>query len=433
MIRPPFSASAATAASRSNPPRRTNAKMPHPSPNSLFPNPYPLPFPPRMARLISLVVLLAIVILVAALFYMVMASFIVPLFLAVVLVVVFAPLHRWFIENCQGRGHLSAGLTTASILFIVLLPSVVILNQATREAVHFARRVTESGNEPGELSLKNLLGRAAETLGQWNIPVSEETQHALEVDIKERARHFLQNAAIVAGKSVVGFLVMIVALYFFLLDGPRMTRAVMELFPLENTHIRELVDRFASVSRAIVTATLLAAVVQGLLAGIAFWFLEMPSVFLLMALTTLLAMVPFVGAMSVWLPCALWLYLHDGNTAGAIGLAIFGGVVISQVDNVIKPWVLHGQSKLHPLLALLSVLGGVQALGPIGILVGPMAVAFLQTLLAMLQSELARIDRRTAVEDAAVQRALPVRQPWRPLLRRIRTMGRPPWRRRNKP
>jgi predicted PurR-regulated permease PerM len=382
-----------------------------------------------MARLISLVVLLAIVILVAAVFYMVMATFLVPLFLAVVLVVVFAPLHRWFIVKCQGRGHVSAALTTASILFIVLLPSVLIINQATREAIFFSRRLAESGNESTELTLRKLLDRAAETLGQWNIPVTEETEQALEVDIKDRARRFAQSAAVVAGKSVIGFFVMIVALYFFLLDGPRMTRAVMELFPLDNTHIRELVDRFTSVSRAIVTATLLAAVVQGLLAGMAFAVLKMPSVFLLMALTTLLAMVPFVGAMSVWLPCALWLYLHDGNTVGAIGLVLWGGVVVSQADNIIKAWVLHGQSKLHPLLALLSVLGGVQALGPIGILVGPMAVAFLQTLLAMLQSELAHIDRSSAVEEAAVQRASPVHQPLRPLLRRIRTMGRMPWRR----
>jgi hypothetical protein len=99
---------------------------------------------------------------------------------------------------------------------------------------------------------------------------------------------------------------------------------------------------------------------------------------------------------------------------------------VSQADNIIKAWVLHGQSKLHPLLALLSVLGGVQALGPIGILVGPMAVAFLQTLLAMLQSELAHIDRGTSVETAVVQRPSPVQQPWAPLLRRIRRMGRRP-------
>jgi predicted PurR-regulated permease PerM len=76
----------------------------------------------------------------------------------------------------------------------------------------------------------------------------------------------------------------------------------------------------------------------------------------------------------------------------AIGLAIWGGAVVSTIDNLIKPYILHGQSNIHPLFALLSVLGGVTALGPIGILVGPMVVVFLQTLLKILQRELLDLD-----------------------------------------
>ena len=82
--------------------------------------------------------------------------------------------------------------------------------------------------------------------------------------------------------------------------------------------------------------------------------------------------------------------------ASAIGLAIYGTAVVSAADNFIKPMVLHGQSNLHPLLALLSVLGGIQALGPIGIVVGPMVVVFLQTTLKILQRELLSIDRVAA-------------------------------------
>jgi hypothetical protein len=95
----------------------------------------------------------------------------------------------------------------------------------------------------------------------------------------------------------------------------------------------------------------------------------------------------------VWVPVSLYLYLLQGNTTAAVGLAIYGFFIISSADNVVKPLVLHGQSNLHPLLALLSVLGGIQALGPIGLVVGPMAVVFLQTLLKILQRELSSIDR----------------------------------------
>ncbi len=108
----------------------------------------------------------------------------------------------------------------------------------------------------------------------------------------------------------------------------------------------------------------------------------------LMLLTMVLALIPFLGAASVWVPVSLWLYLYEERTWAAVLLAAYGFLVVSMADNVVKPWVLHGRSKLHPLLALLSVLGGVQALGPIGILVGPMVVVFLQTLLNILNREM---------------------------------------------
>ena len=152
---------------------------------------------------------------------------------------------------------------------------------------------------------------------------------------------------------------------------------------------------YAAVGRAIqrryptvVVATLLSAVIQGLLAGIGFYLAGFMSVFLLSVLAMLMAMVPFVGPPAVWRPACLWLFFYEGRTPAAVALGIFGIIVISTVDNIVKPLVLHGRSNLHPLLALLSVLGGMHALGVIGIFVGPMVVAFLQTLLNMLHNEL---------------------------------------------
>ena len=198
-----------------------------------------------------------------------------------------------------------------------------------------------------------------------------------------------------------GLFVLIISLYYFLVDGPNLIRAGMRMSPLDDQYEEELLTEFATVSRAVVLATLLSAVVQGILAGIGYVAVGASPLFLLIILTMLLAMVPFVGAAAVWVPVALWVIFidkapaaeHDGRLVAGIGFAIYGFVVISMADNFIKPWVLHGQSKLHPLLALLSVLGGVKALGPIGLLVGPMVVAFLQVLLTMLNSELRHIEK----------------------------------------
>ena len=194
------------------------------------------------------------------------------------------------------------------------------------------------------------------------------------------------------GRLLLGGAIMIISLYFFLLDGPAMLDSLKQLSPIEDKHEQELFEEFGRVSRAVVVATLLAALVQALLGGIGYYFAGLESVFLLTLLTGCLALVPFVGAAAVWVPCALWLFFVENNTTAAIGLSIYGAVVISMADNLIKPLVLHGQSNLHPLFALLSVLGGVATLGPIGILIGPMIVAFLQTLLKILQRELASLD-----------------------------------------
>ncbi len=154
----------------------------------------------------------------------------------------------------------------------------------------------------------------------------------------------------------------------------------MRLSPLEDTHEKELLSEFESVSRAVVVATLASAVAQAVCAGVGFAIVGLDHILLLTMLTAVFAMIPFVGAAAIWLPSSLWLFFYADRPVAAILLAL--------IDNLIKPLVLHGQSRLHPLLALLSVLGGVQALGPIGILVGPMIVVFLQTLLKILRREL---------------------------------------------
>lgn len=472
-----------------------------------------------MTRFISLLVLVAIVLVIGLLSYRVMASFLLPMFLALLLVVMFKPLHQWFLAKCRSRTRLAAGLTTLSILLIVLLPTMLIIAQAASEAVaivgkldheQILRRLRDlrtqwsldgpaaevaaaldemeadlaelaaadnagaaqaaltslvqqsddvaarlgldgakrprnanapsastaeawrnwtealeklraAGGLAGQLAQQRLLAEAA--LGELKMelfggPLAAWIRSELSIDpdqLKAMLGELKSTAGTVAGKlalgapevvgnllfdSVVGLFVLVVSLYYFLADGPGMVDTLMRLSPLDDRYERELLTEFTRISRAVVVATILAAFVQGVLAGIAYYVVGFHSVFLLTVITMLLAMVPFVGAASVWGGCALWLLVFEGDVKSAVGLALYGGLVVSTVDNLIKPMVLHGQSNLHPLLALLSVLGGVKALGPIGIFVGPMVVAFLQALLVMLRSELETFDKKSDVERA---------------------------------
>lgn len=200
----------------------------------------------------------------------------------------------------------------------------------------------------------------------------------------------------VLAQIVFGLVILVISVYFFLLDGPRMIATLMRLSPMDDAYEHQLLMEFDRTSRAVVLASVASAIVQGILATLGFWVCGFEQIVLLLFLTSLMALVPFLGAASVWVPCALWLGVVDQRWIPAVLLALWGAGVVSSIDNVIKVYVLQGRSQLHPLFALLSVIGGVSVFGPIGILVGPMVVVFLQTLLEILNHEIKNEDEHMA-------------------------------------
>jgi predicted PurR-regulated permease PerM len=355
---------------------------------------------PTMARVISLVILTVLVLLFGVLFFRVMAGFIVPLFLAVLLAVLFRPLHSWIVARSHGYVRTAALVTTIAVLLIIFIPVLLLTLRAATEAYNLVR-------DPDRVPVNaETIGRGVEWFNeQFGTRLTVEQIKSTGIaEAKEVLLPVAEGTPGFVGKLLLGLAIMSLALYYFLADGPHMLAAVGDMLPLESGHQRRLIDEFASISRAVALATILSALAQAILAGIGYYFAGVGSVLLLTMLTFLGGMIPFVGATIVWLPASLWLYFVQGQTVAAIVLAIWCALVVSMVDNLIKPLVLHGQSNLHPLLALLSVLGGVQALGAIGIFVGPMAVVFLQAGLKMLNAELATF-KSPAATNVPVKRA----------------------------
>jgi predicted PurR-regulated permease PerM len=423
-------------------------------------------------RVVSFIVLVAILAFIAAMFFKVMAQFVLPLFLAAVLVVVFKPLHIWVRDRLPGRLRLSALVTTILIMLVVLLPTAWVGWNAYlegRQVFNYLRvpenqkRVIakiENAAQPFVQFYEQMVPQSVEKDTEASAsgtaavaPVEADSQPQVELqtppvvetpevdiaaappatpaaelsrtippakkpfttkDLFDIAFGFISGVLFdtLDGvlRTLLGLLIMILALYYFLADGPAMIHTMMRLSPLDNEYERELLDKFSNVSRAVVLAVLAAAVVQGLLAGVGFYFALAPGgpIFLLMMTTMVLSVVPFVGAAGVWIPTCIWIYLYQervvdgvtvtGDPLTAILLAVYCGGVVSTIDNLIKPLVLHGQSNLHPLLALMSVLGGVKALGPVGILVGPMLVAFIHALLVMVNKELRLLSSGDVVD-----------------------------------
>jgi predicted PurR-regulated permease PerM len=420
-----------------------------------------------MPRVVSFIVLLAILLLVGAIFFQVMAHFVVPLFLASVLVVVFKPLHARVVKQIPYHPRISALVTTLLIMLAVLLPAVWLGWKAAIELrTVYAYIRAEAPAEPGQPDVIVAPAADASAGGDATVVVATSAEPPVNPQLLEQLvnrtpkplrdlyesatgaelqdetiRGWLKGALgavasfAVSGLQMVvkllfGLIIMILALYYFLADGPRMLASLMKLSPLDDEYERELLDKFANVSRAVVVASLASAAAQGLLAGIGYYFALNAGapIFLLTMLTMCLAIVPFAGAAAIWVPTAAWIYLYqpviengkavldaagqplEGDAVPAIALAIYGACIVSAIDNVIKPLVLHGQSNLHPLVALISILGGVQTLGPIGILVGPMLVAFFQALVNMVNKELYRLGDGT-LEGQLATAAVPLPPP----------------------
>ncbi|HEX4000604.1 MAG TPA: AI-2E family transporter [Pirellulales bacterium] len=371
-----------------------------------------------MQRAISLAILVGLVVLLAILFYQVMIGFLLPLFLAALLAILFQPLHQWIVRVFRGYNGLAAAATTILILLIVLAPLGFVVFRAAREATailsrshgpQFDRqtldRIVDNLNQRFSLDLspKELMQVASAKAQDWFGPLAAKTPGFL-------------------GGLLINCLVTVLGLYYFLADGTQLTASAMRLLPLDQKYQQQLVGKFVEMSRAVTSASLLAALTQGILLGIAYYFAGLSGMFLLTILTMLASFVPLIGSSVVWGSCCVWLFFDDKATAAML-LLVWSGIVVVVADNFVKPMVLHGQSKLHPLLALLSVLGGVQVLGPLGIFFGPMAVAFLQAGLTMLNTELNALpaelsaageplgqDARAARADAAPAKSRHARQ-----------------------
>ena len=189
-----------------------------------------------------------------------------------------------------------------------------------------------------------------------------------------------------------------------------MIAAAEELIPLPVDHQRRLCDRFATVVRAVVSATFLAALIQGFATTIALQLCGMGHFWIFLAIATVASLIPLVGAWIVWVPCAVWLGLQ-GHWVAASLLTAWGIGVVSMLDNGVKIYVLQNDADLHPLLAFISVVGALQVLGLWGIFIGPIIASCLYALIQIFNTELKELAKERQAEQRVSPPAKPVAEP----------------------
>ena len=372
-----------------------------------------------MNRFISLSVLLALIVLLGSMLFQVIAPFILPLFLAAVLAVICQPLHNYFLSKTGNRTSLAAALSTLTVVAILVIPMVVGTFICAVQLYSLADQhlsgdwhrgldlVWNRVASPALEQFKSFIpgGLPDERIGEMKEQFGENVQ-SLAGQIASRTFQIASSTVGIFVSLIVAAGMFITALYYFLADGPALIAAAEEMIPLPVDHQRRLCDRFATVVRAVVTATFLAAFIQGFATAIALQFCGIGYFWIFLAITSVASLVPLVGAWTVWGPCVVWLMLQ-GHWGAAFLLAMWGIAVVSMLDNGVKIYVLQNDADFHPLLAFVSVVGALQVLGLWGIFIGPIIASCLFALIQIFNAELKELIKERQADSGVAPPIVP--------------------------
>lgn len=336
----------------------------------------------------SLIVLL---IFLAAVFYCLMQSFFYPLILASIVVVLTFPLYRRLNHSFKEKPRLTAFMMTLVIFVTFILPTVLV-------GTIFVDQLYSLVNT---IDLRETYANLFTTgfYSEYVAPLVTdfETRFKIEINvfdlltqIGKRVASYIYNfsPAVLVGTAgfVFNFFIMIVSIFFLFIEGPALFRLLMDLSPMRAAHEQRLAKQFINTVQASIYGYLLTSLVQGLLAALAFAVTGLGASVVLGVLTFFMSMVPVIGAAGVWVPVTVWLFLQ-GETAWGIFNLVYGVLLISGIDNILKPLIIQGRTKIHPLLIFFSIFGGIKFFGPLGLLFGPVVTAMLIATIKIYRTE----------------------------------------------
>jgi predicted PurR-regulated permease PerM len=192
-------------------------------------------------------------------------------------------------------------------------------------------------------------------------------------------------------KFIFYFGLMIFSMYYFFKDGDEIIHQIRRLIPLTIEQVDITFKRLREVIYATMYGGVVIALLQGVLGGIMFWIFDFTSPVFWGAVMALLSIIPIVGAFVVYIPAGLILMIGGSFLQGFLIIAI-GMIIISQVDNVLRPLMISGRTSIHPLLLFFSILGGISLFGLLGLILGPLIAAVFMTLLQILEYKLHPVD-----------------------------------------
>lgn len=343
---------------------------------------------PTTQKRIGTVLFYGIVLILAYLVFLIFESFLAPLAWAVVFVVCCYPVYKW-LERRKGR-TIAAAISTLGVVLILIVPALLLMAAFVREGVDAARSV-QNGMANGHFAWVN---------GLWD-RIQQRFPDANPTDLATLLHRYAEKAAgYLAGelgnilKNMAVFLfhlgVAILAMFYLFRDGDSIMLRLREVLPFEEAHRERMLRDARDLITASVMSSLAGAAAHGLLGGIAFAVTGISSPIFWGVMMGFFSLVPLVGSAIIWVPAAISLMI-SGHFGRGILLAVICGIIVSIVDNVIRPWLISGRGEMGGLVVFISVLGGISVFGMLGVVLGPIIVA---TAASMLELSSIGVQRR---------------------------------------
>jgi predicted PurR-regulated permease PerM len=315
-----------------------------------------------------------------------------PLMWAIFLAFLLQPLHVRLTRRLRNKRDASAIILTLLVLVLFVGPLTALsaaFAAQFRDLLGFAQSTLAGQSQSTAFditqvpwvhdlleSADSLLGIEIAQVRQW---IEQGTTQALQWLASFGGKVFLGALG-----TVAGFILTMFMLFFFVRDGQEMFDTARELIPMDEAYKARLFKHLAAVTRAMVLGTGLTALIQGILVGIAFLIVGLPSPLVFAVIAVLASLLPVGGTALVWIPAAIVL-AAQGHWGQTIFMVLWGALLVSLVDNVVRPMLVSGRANVGTLTVFIGVLGGLAAFGAIGLFLGPVVLALVIALVRFLQ------------------------------------------------
>jgi len=342
------------------------------------------------AKKLQLPYFITLLLVVVVLAFFIFRPFLATLAVAGMIAVIIHPFHERFTKILKGHAGIAALLSVLLVAIGILVPLVFLGALVFMETRDLYFSLTSNGGNYFGLFDTLVTQPVRSYIPEFNPDISSYLQQALSWIVANLGILFSGTI-----ETILHLFLGLIALYYFLKDGKRFTKALIELSPLADSHDEEIMKRLTVAVNSVVKGELIIALTQGVLSGFGFWLFGVPSPALWGTMAAIGALMPGIGTTIVIVPAVLYL-LFTGNTLHAVGLSLWGATAVGLIDNLLGPHLMGKGANIHPLFVLFSVLGGVAFFGPLGFFLGPLVLSLLYALIDIYRMMILKNGKRHA-------------------------------------